>query len=168
LRAPERVALLEVDRVVRFCLDGIQVQTALDVGVGSGVFAEAFAKAGLEVSGIDPVLEMVRSAQMFVPTGTFCQGIAEKLPYPDASVDIVFLGHVLHETDHPLIALQEAKRVARKRVVILEWPYRVEEQGPPIGERLKTEVIEALLRQTGFKNIERPALSHMDLFLLNI
>jgi len=168
LWAPERVALLEVEWVVRFCLEGINARTALDVGVGSGVFAEAFAKAGLEVSGIDPLPEIVEAAETFVPSGKYRQGIAESLPYPGASFDIVFLGHVLHETDHPLIPLQEAKRVARKRIVILEWPYRVEEQGPPIGERFKSEMVKGFLRQAGFTAIGRPVLSHMDLYLLDL
>ena len=34
------------------------------------------------------------------------------------------LGHVLHETDDPVAALVEARRAARLRVVVLEWPYR--------------------------------------------
>ena len=44
LRAPERIARLEVDRVVNLCLEGTRVDNVLDVGTGSGIFAEAFSE----------------------------------------------------------------------------------------------------------------------------
>ncbi|HTZ51502.1 MAG TPA: hypothetical protein VMF68_07580, partial [Spirochaetia bacterium] len=43
LRAPERLALMEVPRVVALSLDGGGFASVLDVGTGAGVFAEAFA-----------------------------------------------------------------------------------------------------------------------------
>jgi ubiquinone/menaquinone biosynthesis C-methylase UbiE len=168
LRSPKRVALIDVDRVRQLSLEGIKASTMLDIGVGSGLFAETFSQAGLEVSGIDPVSEMIAAATRFVPAGHFRLGSAEQLPYPDESFDIVFLGHVLHETDHPLIALQEAKRVAIQRIVILEWPYRKEEEGPPIEERITPESVMTLFSNVGLTNVERPTLTHMDLYRVNI
>ena len=53
LRAPERVARLEVERVVDLCLEGVEIKNVLDVGTGSGLFAGAFFERGLEVAGID-------------------------------------------------------------------------------------------------------------------
>jgi 2-polyprenyl-3-methyl-5-hydroxy-6-metoxy-1,4-benzoquinol methylase len=47
LRSSERIALLEADRVVRSYLEGLPVQSVLDVGTGTGLFAEAFAKGGI-------------------------------------------------------------------------------------------------------------------------
>lgn len=41
---------------------------------------------------------------------------SEQISFPDCSFDLVFLGHVLHEADDPLTALQEARRVTRQRV----------------------------------------------------
>jgi ubiquinone/menaquinone biosynthesis C-methylase UbiE len=167
LRSPERVARIEVDRIIQLSLEGIDAATMLDVGVGSGLFAEAFSRAGIDVSGIDPVPEMIAAANSFVPVGHFGLGTAEQLPYPDKTFDIVFLGHVLHETDHPLAALQEAKRVARQRIVILEWPYKEEDQGPPIGERMTPETILTLLTNVGLMNIERPVLKQMELYRMS-
>jgi len=40
LRAPERVALLETEAVTRLCVEGIDAVTILDVGTGTGIFAE--------------------------------------------------------------------------------------------------------------------------------
>jgi tRNA A37 threonylcarbamoyladenosine biosynthesis protein TsaE len=81
---------------------------------------------------------------------------------------LAFLAHVLHETDDPLKALNEAKRIGRKRVVVLEWPYIEEEEGPPLEHRLKPEVIEELARDVGFLERERIKLNHMDLYRFTV
>jgi len=120
LRSPERVARLEVERVVSRCLEAADLKSVLDVGVGSDLFAEAFAQRGLEVAGVDVNPEMIAVARQFVPEGDFREATAEALPYPDASFDLVFFGLLLHESDEPLKALQEARRVSRQRVCILE------------------------------------------------
>jgi ubiquinone/menaquinone biosynthesis C-methylase UbiE len=131
LRAPQRLALLEVDRVVNLCLEGIHVNSVLDVGTGSGIFAEAFSNKGKSVTGIDPNPEMLKAAKEFVPTGTLLLGTVEEIPLEDKSFDLVFLGHVLHESDDSIKALSESKRVAKKIICILEWPYKQEESGHP-------------------------------------
>ena len=164
LRSSERTELLEVDRVVDLCLEGIAPASVLDVGTGSGLFAEAFALRGLEVTGLDPNPDMLETARGFVPGGTFVEGTAEDIPFPDDSFDLVYLGHVLHETDDTLLALQEARRVARARVVVLEWPYRDEENGPPPAHRLKEETVTQLAHEAGFRHVETMHLSHMVLF----
>jgi ubiquinone/menaquinone biosynthesis C-methylase UbiE len=166
LRSPERLALMEVEKVVEFCLEGIHAQTVLDVGTGSGIFAEAFEAQGLAVAGIDANPEMVKTARSYVPQGEFKQAPAEAIPYPNQSFDLVFLGHVLHETDDDLKALQEARRVSRQRVAVFEWPYLDEEFGPPLAHRLKPETVEALARQAGFHEFEEVPLKHMAFYRL--
>jgi ubiquinone/menaquinone biosynthesis C-methylase UbiE len=116
------------------------------VGTGTGLFAEQFAKKGLQVTGLDANPEMLPAAQQYVPSGTFQEGIAEKLPFPDGSFDLVFMGLLLHETDDILAALREAHRVALQRVAILEWPDEEQPFGPPREHRLSYEKI-ALLSQ---------------------
>ncbi len=143
LRDPKRLALLEADCVVALTLDGIEAKNVLDVGVGSGIFAHAFAARGLAVAGIDTNPEMIPIARKYVPGGDLRQASAEALPYPEHSFDLVFLGFVLHETDDAVKTLSEARRVARKRVAILEWPYLEEEGGPPLAHRLKSEQVTA-------------------------
>jgi ubiquinone/menaquinone biosynthesis C-methylase UbiE len=154
LRTPERVKMLEVERVVHLCLEGRRSGSVLDIGTGTGLFAEAFARHGMEVSGVDANPEMLVAARKFVPQGDFRAGSAEALPYPDASFDIVFLGLVLHESDEPLKVLQEARRVARQEVCILEWAHRAEEFGPPLGHRLKPEQIVDMVKKAGFSRHE--------------
>jgi ubiquinone/menaquinone biosynthesis C-methylase UbiE len=168
LRAPERVARLEVERVVALCLEDVDIKSVLDVGVGSGLFAEAFVQHRLEVAGVDVNPEMIVSAKQFVPKGDFRESTAEALPYPDATFDLVFFGLLLHESDEPLKALQEARRVSRQRICILEWPYQEEEFGPPLAHRLNPTKIGEMARQVGFTNLESIPLTHLVLYRLTI
>jgi ubiquinone/menaquinone biosynthesis C-methylase UbiE len=168
LRSPERVALMEVDRVVNLSLEGIQADTALDVGTGSGIFAEAFAALGRKTVGADAEAGLVAAASRLVPRAAFVQAAAEALPFRAGSFDLVFLGHVLHETDDPLQALREALRVARERVAVLEWPYQDGRSGPPLEERIQPERVIELAHAAGFARIERVRLDHMEYFLLDL
>ena len=166
LRSKERLSLLEVNRVVEKCLEGIKVQNVLDIGTGTGVFAEAFSRLNLTVTGIDINDELLHLARREVPEAKFIVAPAEKLPFEEKMFDLVFLGLVLHETDDPGQALGEAHRVARFRTAILEWPYRWAKQGPPLHHRLRPEEIEKIAIHAGFFSIERIELSHLHLFLL--
>jgi ubiquinone/menaquinone biosynthesis C-methylase UbiE len=168
LRASQRVVLLEVERTVDLCLEGIRAVNVLDVGTGSGIFAEAFSKRGLMVTGIDPNPDMLKAAKEFTPSGTFLSGTAEEIPLKDKSFDLVFLGHVLHETDDLIKALSESKRIAKQKVCVLEWPYKQEENGPPVEHRLKDEDVLAAAKQAGYSRVETVQLQHMVLFRLKI
>ncbi len=138
----------------------------LDVGTGTGLFAEAFARRGLQVSGIDANPEMLLAARDFVPTGDFQEGVAEVLPYPDSSFDLAFLGVVLHEADNTEKALREALRVSRQRVGILEWPYREQTFGPPLEHRLDPADLEGLFKKAGVRAWTSTELSNTVLYLL--
>jgi ubiquinone/menaquinone biosynthesis C-methylase UbiE len=166
LRSPERIALLETARVVSLSVDGRKIASILDVGTGTGIFAEAFADGSRRVEGIDPDPQLLEAARRQVPAARFREAAAENLPFADASFDLVFFGHVLHETDDPVGALAQARRVARLRVVVLEWQYREEEMGPPLAHRLPPSRILEVSRAAGFTKTERIELSHMDLYRL--
>jgi SAM-dependent methyltransferase len=166
LRSPERVARLQLDRVVALALEGIEARSVLDVGTGTGLFAEAFAARGLVPTGVDDSDAMLELARAHVPRGTFQQAIAEALPFPDRSFDLVLLGFLLHESADPLQALREARRVARERVAILEWPYREEEHGPPLAHRIEPEGIARLVAQAGFAASDWVALGSSVLYRL--
>ncbi len=169
LRNPERVARLEVKRVVNLSLENMEnAKTVLDIGVGSGIFAEAFAAKGLQISGVDVNPEMLFAALAFVPSGRFKQSKAEKLPFEDATFDLTFMGLLLHETDDTLIALKEAHRVTQKRLAILEWVYEDQPFGPPLEYRISGEEITSLAQQAGFKQIEALRLQNLVLYRCNI
>ena len=167
LRDPNRIAMLELERVASLALEGlIQPETVLDVGTGSGIFAEQFAPRGLKVSGMDPNPDMLVVAREFVPSGTFKQGVAEKMPFADEEFDLVMMGLVLHETDDPLAALREAHRVAKQRTAVLEWVYQPQSFGPPLSDRLSPEEIAALSRQAGFQSTRSIQLNKLILYLM--
>jgi ubiquinone/menaquinone biosynthesis C-methylase UbiE len=151
---------------VRLSLEGSAIRSVLDAGTGTGIFAAAFASRGLRVAGLDVNADLLEQARATVPGVEFLAGVVEHLPVEERSFDLVFLGHVLHEADDPLAALREARRVAGRRVAILEWPYRSEEHGPPLAHRLQPERIRQLAEKAGYSSVERLEMEHMDLFRL--
>ncbi len=166
LRSSERVERLEVDRVVDLSMAKPIPRSLLDIGTGSGLFAEAFAARGLKVTGVDLREDMLEAARQYVPGGDFRQSHMETLPFPDEAFDLVFMGLVLHEADNLTNALSEAYRVVRQRVMVLEWPYEQGEFGPPLEHRLPPETVLDTARQLGFKAIEQIELKHLSLFCL--
>jgi ubiquinone/menaquinone biosynthesis C-methylase UbiE len=167
LRSAARRELLEVDRVVDLALNGLSPVNMLDIGTGSALFAEAFARQGLEISGIDANSDMVEIATQLVPQGHFKHAEAEKIPYPDRSFDLVFMGLVWHETDDPAKALREALRVCRKRLAILEWQYRDGAAGPPLADRISAQKAGKLIKRAGIKKYETKSLQNTVLYILN-
>jgi ubiquinone/menaquinone biosynthesis C-methylase UbiE len=167
LRAPERLARMEVARVVELATEGIKARSALDVGTGSGIFAEAFADKGMTVAGIDIREDMLAAARAHVPGGDFRRGRMEAIPFGDEAFALVFMGHVLHEADDLQQALREAHRVTQVRTVVLEWPYQEQEMGPPLNHRLTEQTVIQTAQQTGFANVESFRLEHMVLYRLD-
>jgi ubiquinone/menaquinone biosynthesis C-methylase UbiE len=162
LRDPERVTRMEVPRVVDLSIEGIPLKgRVLDIGRGSGLFAEEFARRGLAVIGLDANPEMLPVARQFVPAADFQEGVAEALPFEDGSFDLVFKGLLLHETDDISAALAGAHRVTRSRLVVLEWPKEQQEFGPPIGDRVSPKTIISLCRKAGFSKANSTRLSNL-------
>jgi demethylmenaquinone methyltransferase / 2-methoxy-6-polyprenyl-1,4-benzoquinol methylase len=112
------------------------VERALDVGTGTGVGARALRKRfpGAEVVGTDMAPEMLSEARRLAPGITFVQGDASRLPFDDASFDVV-----AHENMIPF--LDEVARVLRPA----GWTIFAFSSGPetPIWvepQRLRTEL----------------------------
>ena len=165
LRSPARVEKLEVDRVVELN-SGKNVKSVLDIGTGSGLFAENFHKNGIRVAGIDRNPEMIEAAKQLV-SGEFKVAPAEEIPFKDNSFDLTFFGVVFHEVDDYAKALSEAFRVSSFGTSILEWDYKQEEFGPPIEHRLKPDFIKTLAEKTGYKKFEAIRLNHLVLYKLS-
>jgi len=166
LRSPERLALLEIERVIDLCLAAFPAKSVLDIGTGTGLFAEGFVARGLRVTGIDVSPAMIEAARRLVPQARFRHASAEAVPFDDEAFDLAFMGLVLHEADDRLQALREVRRVACLGTAVLEWPFRQEEYGPPLAHRLKPGELETLAEDAGFTRIEALPLSHLILFHL--
>lgn len=97
----------------------LSAQRVLEVGCGTGIFLEWLSRMGHQVTGLDPSPEMLNIAREAVPPRvSLDRGFAENLPYPDNFFDTVALITTLEFVDDPLLALQEACRVARSHVLI--------------------------------------------------
>jgi ubiquinone/menaquinone biosynthesis C-methylase UbiE len=168
LRRPERVAALEVPRVVDLCLDNGGSHTLLDIGCGSGIFLEAFAARGLFCASVDLNPAMLGATRRFVSGARVAAAIAESLPFAAKTFDVVFLAHILHEVDNPAIALAECGRVARHRIAVLEWPFREQEMGPPLLHRLSPEALGSAIAKAGLEKVRPVQLTAMSLYLIEI
>ncbi len=167
LRTPERVERLEIERVVNSSLEGEKIHSVLDIGTGSGLFAEAFHQRKLKVAGIDSNQSMVDAAKEFLPDSTIQVAPAEALPFNDNSFDLTFFGVVFHEVDNYQKAIKEAYRVSLIRTSILEWDYKEENFGPPLAHRLRPEFLKSLAEEAGYKNFQFIKLNSLVLYLLD-
>lgn len=86
----------------------------LEVGVGSGNYATAVrAMTGCTVLGLDPSREMLAKAAAQDGDLVLLEGRAESLPYPDASVDVIYSVDVIHHVEDRPAFFREALRVLR-------------------------------------------------------
>lgn len=87
----------------------------LDVGCGTGQLTVALASvAGASnVAAIDPSASVVEVCAARVPEADVRVGVAEALPFADASFDAVLAQLVVNLTDDPPAAVGEMVRVAR-------------------------------------------------------
>lgn len=94
----------------------------LDVGCGNGELLQRLAVsgahrcAGLEVDQAD--VDRLRSAGLDVH-----RGVAEALPFADGAFDVVVMDYVAHHVADLGAALDEAARVARHAVLVLDAWY---------------------------------------------
>jgi ubiquinone/menaquinone biosynthesis C-methylase UbiE len=87
--------------------------TVLDVGCGDGTIDSLILATRLDVS-IEGVDVLVRPLPK-IPVKSFD---GRTLPQPDNSADVVMFIDVLHHADDPMVLLREAKRVARKMILL--------------------------------------------------
>lgn len=89
----------------------------LDVGCGQGIDLVEYASAGARATGIDLTphgIELARRhAEAKELNVTAVEGDAERLPFDDASFDVVASNGVLHHTPDMPAALREVYRVLR-------------------------------------------------------
>lgn len=93
--------------------------TAVDVGCGTGTFALALAarRADAQVVGVDGDAEILRLARAKPGAGAveWQEGLAQELPLPDDSADVVTISLVLHHLlpEDKRAALAEMKRILK-------------------------------------------------------
>ena len=117
-RAAERFAASEEWQAVIELLSPAPGSRVLDLGAGRGISSYGFAKAGCVVTALEPDRSpLVGSGavrELFARTGlpvTIIEKKGERLPFPDASFDIVYGRAVLHHAEDLRSFCAEARRV---------------------------------------------------------
>lgn len=90
--------------------------SVLDLGCGLGGYSRVLADRGLEVVAFDVDAEYVERARGLGVRAEVYDG--ERLPLRDGAVDTVFMLEVLEHLEDPAALLREARRVARRNVLV--------------------------------------------------
>ncbi len=92
-------------------------KSILDVGCGGGYLADKLAKAGFEVTGLDPSNTSIKAAKAHAKqeklTIKFVEGLGEKLPFKSNSFHFVCCCDVLEHVKDFTLVIKEISRVMR-------------------------------------------------------
>lgn len=90
-------------------------QRALDVGCGPGALtAQLVQRLGAaSVAAVDPSEPFVEATRARLPGVDVRSGVAERLPFPDDSVDLALAQLVVHFMTDPVAGLRQMSRVTR-------------------------------------------------------
>jgi 2-polyprenyl-6-hydroxyphenyl methylase/3-demethylubiquinone-9 3-methyltransferase len=114
LRAESRLRNPWVARTIRAFApeDGVSV---LDIGCGAGFLANALAREGLRVTGIDASESSLAVAARFDETKSvrYERHDARALPFPDGSFGVACAMDVLEHVEEPRALIAEASRVLK-------------------------------------------------------
>lgn len=95
---------------------GLSVNSALDVGTGSGDFVAVLKNVFAEskITGIDPDKESLQEAAKKYPDVSFHEMTSEKLEFEDHSFDLASISMALHHLTDIQTSLKEMQRVVKK------------------------------------------------------
>jgi ubiquinone/menaquinone biosynthesis C-methylase UbiE len=97
--------------------DGFAGRDLVEIGCGMGSDLLQFARGGARVTGVDYTPRSIEIARrrfaVYGLEGAFLVGDAERLPFPDASFDVVYSNGVLHHTPNTQGAIDEVHRILR-------------------------------------------------------
>ena len=144
--------------------------TVADLGAGEGMISQLIARQAEKVYCIDRSTKMVEVGTQLAQTNQlenleYLLGDIEKVPLPDASVDIALLSQALHHADHPKRAIQEAHRILKPkgRIVILDLKEHSFEKARELYADawlgFAENQLHGWLKDTGFENVEVSVVS---------
>ena len=102
------------NKSIDFILKHLEGDSVIDVGCGRGYLISEIAKLGIPAVGFD-----VAVAPGFRDGITYQNGSILNLPYADKSFDTVICAHVLEHIRNIDAALNEIKRITKKRLIIV-------------------------------------------------
>ena len=89
----------------------------LDIGGGWGFYAAPLKKRGHHLVVLDAVKPGYQEAPVVI-----CEP-GQPIPFPDKSFDVSLMITMLHHTSDPEAVINEARRVTRKRLIVVEDIY---------------------------------------------
>ena len=98
----------------------------LDIGCGTGALLHSLSQRypGAQLTGVDPVPEMLAVARRRLPSEVeLRQGWAERLPFEGERFDVIVSCNAFHYFREPVAALREMGRILAPggRLVITDW-----------------------------------------------
>ena len=115
---------------IRWIVDNIVLESGdrvLDVAAGTGLVGRAIAPRVREVIGLDMTRAMIeqgrrQASDEGIRNVQFEEGLAEALPYPDGSFDLIVSRFSVHHFQEPSVQLAEMCRVCRPggRIAIID------------------------------------------------
>ncbi len=161
----ERQSLQDVRKLVTL-LKTFRWKRCADLGCGTGYFSLPIAEEWRDsrsIFAIDrstPMLEELdrRVADRKLPNIKVIQAVSDRIPLPDASVDLVNLGNVYHEIRGRLNYLKEVLRVLQPggTFILTDWDKEEETPiGPPLSARISAEQVKKDLEYAGFDRVRR-------------
>jgi len=137
-------------------------EVVLDIGCGTGYFAEPVAERCGRLIGIDhseDMLNVFRGKESFgkLTNVELKLGDAMAPPVDDGSCDIVFHACLLHEIKDAAAFHRDIKRVLKPggRLYSVDWHARdTGGMGPPVDHRVSQETAMEWMRRDGFKDVE--------------
>lgn len=173
----------------RFVLDRPMIErvkasgarTALDVGCGEGRFCRIMQEMGLETTGLDPTAALLNAARTRDPKGHYVEGVGERLPFPNASFDLVVSYLSLIDMPDIRTAIPELARVMKAGGTLLianltsfntaggDLRWQKDAQGRDMHFGIDNYLAETAnwesWRGIRIKNHHRPLSTYMTLFL---
>lgn len=158
LMSTNRKELIPQNNVIEM-LNLNMYDTVADLGAGNGYFTVPIAKGTKKtVYAIDiepEMLEMLKdnAAKEQINNINYVVSDLEDIQLHEKSVNKAFIAFVIHEVPNIDKALNEIKRILKPggQLLLLEWEAVETEMGPPLYERIPSDKMGKLLKETGFK-----------------
>ena len=148
-----RDGVVERYRDALFAYTGVDPSAPiLELGIGSGLIAQAFLRAARDYFGIDLSLGMMRLIGGKLEDGSrprLAQADCANLPFAAASFDLVHAARVFHHLAHWRACIDEARRLLRARGALVIVENLPPDQAEPPPWAVVQEKWDEILRRLG-------------------